>query len=281
MARIGFGFSHHTKSITALLMMSLLHYACAGAPTSPSTSPKTGTGTETKSGKNGSNTQFDLCADGLTANEDLKLFQSYINSLCSKNQLETLRSDENIFKGTDNKIIEKSKVLGNVESSLLLMTSAVYKVAIEDYWSLLRLQFLKPKVFSENFERDPDTTVSDVKPESERVTFRYENSSGEGGKVDYYALTDLLEIGADQAYTTATRLTESKETLKDVKGLIIVNKIDDEQIEVFTTSYQVFSHAAGQGEDYYNRAIRSFKNEQKRAWNNAKKASKAKDFLDN
>ena len=284
MAIIGFSFSRITKNTATLLTLGIFQFACAGAPTSPSTSPKTpksGTGTETKSGKTGSNGQFDLCEDGLKSNEQLKAFQSYVNNLCSTNQLEMLRNDENIYKGSDNKIIETSKVLGNVESSLLLMTSAIYKVPIEDYWALLRLQFLKPKVFSEHFERDPDTTVSDVKPESESVTFRYENSSGEGGKVDYYAQTDLLELGADQAYTTATRLTESKETLKDVKGLIIVNKIDDEQIEVFTTSYQVFSHAAGQGEDYYNRAIRSFKNEQKRAWNNAKQAHKAKDLLDN
>jgi hypothetical protein len=162
------------------------------------------------------------------------------------------------------------------------MTSAIYQKNVESYWQLLRLQFLKPKVFSENFERDPDAVVTGVEPSSDNssVNFRYENSSGEGGKVDYIAKTDLIEIASDTAYVVATQLTESKETLTDLKGLILVHKIDDSSIEVFTISYQEYSHASGQGKTYYDRALRSMRAEQKRTWNNAKNADIAKDLID-
>jgi hypothetical protein len=225
---------------------------------------------------------FDLCADGLTINDSLRSFSSYIRTICTKSQLEALRNPSSIFTGEDNKIIEKSKDIGDLKSNFTLMTSAIYQKNVESYWQLLRLQFLKPKVFSENFERDPDAVVTGVEPSSDNssVNFRYENSSGEGGKVDYIAKTDLIEIASDTAYVVATQLTESKETLTDLKGLILVHKIDDSSIEVFTISYQEYSHASGQGKTYYDRALRSMRAEQKRTWNNAKNADIAKDLID-
>ena len=226
---------------------------------------------------------FDLCSSGLLVNSRLKDFTTYTKAICSAAQLQALRKPENIFSGGENKIIEKEKEAGDRSSKFTLMTSAVYQTDIGSYWAMLRLQFLKPKVFSDNFLRDPDTTVSEVQPASNNsnVSFRYENSSGEGGKVDYLAKTELVQLGKGIAYAVATKLTLSKETLTDLTGLIVVQKIDDNSVEVFTTSYQEYSHASGQGKTYYDRALRSMRSEQKRTWDNAKNAAKAKSLLGN
>jgi hypothetical protein len=275
--------------------LSTFHLACDSAtpPPSPRTSdPSTTTKKEKKSGQNDDSGdpnagdtpegEFDLCSSGLKVNDRLKTsFSAQINALCNPAQLQALRKTENIYVGKDNKILEISKKLEDKSSTLTLMTSAVYTTNIEDYWAMLRLQFLKPRVFSENFERDPNTTVSQVSPapNNSNVSFRYENSSGEGGKVDYVAKSELIQLSQGIAYVVATKLTESKETLTDLKGLIVVHKIDDNSIEVFSTSNQQYSHASGQGETYYNRALSSMRAEQKRTWNNAKKADTARNLL--
>ena len=281
----------------SLIVVGLFNSACDSASPAPkpsssdaSTSPRSESKPKKESASGNRSTNdpptetapFDLCTDGLIVNESLRSFSSYIRTFCARSQLEALRNPNSIFTGEDNKIIEKSKDIGDMKSNFTLMTSAIYQKNVESYWNLLRLQFLKPKVFSENFERDPDVVVSGVEPSSDNsnVNFRYENSSGEGGKVDYIAKSDLIEIASDTAYVVATKLTESKETLTDLKGLIIVNKIDDTSIEVFTISYQEYSHASGQGKTYYDRALRSMRAEQKRTWNNAKNADIAKDFID-
>lgn len=259
----------------------------SGSSTSPKggSTPKNGNSPDDPSGDEDSEVppeEFDLCSTGLLVNSRLKEFAAYTKAICSESQLQALRKPENIFSGGDNKIIEKSKETGDRSSRFTLMTSAVYNTDIESYWAMLRLQFLKPKVFADTFERDDNTTVSEVQPASNNssVTFRYENSTGEGGKVDYLAKTELVQLGKGLAYTVATKLTLSKETLTDIKGLIVVHKLDDDSVEVFTTSYQEYSHASAQGKTYYDRALNSMKEEQKRTWRNAKNAAKAKPLLD-
>lgn len=221
----------------------------------PSTTPKKDPGDTTPEDDDPSAGEFDLCSTGLLANSRLSDFATYTKGLCAPSQLEALRNAESIFTGVDNKIIEKSKNLGDRTSTFTLMTSAIYNTDAETYWAMLRLQFLKPTVFSKHFERDDKATVTEIQPASDRsnVTFRYGNSNGDGGKVDYIARTELIQLAKGQAYVIATKLTESKETLTDLKGLIVVNKIDDNSVEVFTTSYQEYSHASGQGKTYYDR----------------------------
>lgn len=258
----------------------------SGSSTSPKngSTPKNGASPDDPSGVEDSDIppdEFDLCSTGLLVKSRLKDFASHTKAICSTSQLQALRKPENIFSGGENKIIEKERETGDRSSKFTLMTSAVYDTDIESYWAMLRLQFLKPKVFADTFERDKATTVSEVQPapDNSSVTFRYENSTGEGGKVDYLAKTELVPLGKGLAYTVATKLTLSKETLTDIKGLIVVHKIDDDSVEVFTTSYQEYSHASGQGKTYYDRALNSMREEQKRTWRNAKNAAKAKSLL--
>jgi hypothetical protein len=258
----------------------------SGSSTSPKggSTPKNGNSPDDPSEEDDSDIppeDFDLCSTGLLVNSRLKEFTAYTKAICSESQLQALRKPESIFSGGENKIIEKARETGDKSSKFTLMTSAVYQTDIESYWAMLRLQFLKPKVYADNFERDENTTVSEVEPASDNssVTFRYENSTGEGGKVDYLAKTELIQLAKGLAYTVATKLTQSKETLTDIKGLIVVHKIDDESVEVFTTSFQEYSHAPGQGKTYYDRALNSMKEEQKRTWRNAKNAGNAKPLL--
>lgn len=287
--RMGIMSSHTLRQkilFAAFAASTCVQLACesTSAPSTPSPSANTSGKTSNKKGDdpNAPAGEFDLCGDGLVITERLKPFAFYVNSLCGKSQLATLRSPDNIYGGGDNKIIENSKALGDRSSSFTLMTSAVYQTTVENYWALLRLQFLKPKIYGENFEHDADAKVTEVEPSSddESVTFRYQNSTGEGGLVDYYAKTELIELEGGQAYVTATKLTQTKETITDLKGLIIVNRIDDASIEVFSTSFQEYGHQAGQGETFYSRATTAVKAEQKRVWKNARDAEKAKDLLD-
>lgn len=223
--------------------------------------------------------EFDLCKDGLSSSSKLGTWSKLVDELCDDGRLDDLRKTSNVFKGDTPKIIDESEV-GGTETVMNLYSSAQYNAAVDDYWALVRLQFVDPKKYKENFEFDEDVTVTDVNANSTSSTYDYTNDGGEGGVVRYVAKTTFVTLKKGQAYVAATELQESKETMTALKGLIIVNKLSSSKVEAFTISNQTYSHQDGQGDATKTRAINSLKNEQKRAFSNAKKAKTATELLD-
>lgn len=277
--------------VPALLGMLFLAGCDEKKASTASTTPKPvkgdgeGEGEEGGEGDDGGKTlgqggggEFDLCKDGLLESSKLGTWSKLVDELCEDGRLVELRKSENVFKGDSPKIIDESEV-GGEETTMNLYSSAQYGAPVDDYWSLVKLQFVDPTKYKENFEYDADVTVKDVNASSSSSTYDYTNDGGEGGVVRYVAKTTFVTLKKGQAYVAATELQESKETMTALKGLIIVNKISSSKVEAFTISYQTYSHQDGQGDATKTRAIKSLENEQKRAFSNAKKAKTATELL--
>lgn len=233
----------------------------------------------TATDQQGSTAAFNLCKDGLAVSAKLSGFATLVNDLCgADSKLVTLRKAENVYTGGAPNV---SKTLnpGGTESQMRLYTSAIYSTSAEDYWALIKLQFTKPGVYKTVYDYDHDASMSEVVPSGSSVTYRYQNDSGEGGAVDYNAKTDFIVLKAGQAYVAATKETKMNEMMKSLTGLIVINRKSNGKVEVFTVSDQTYQHADGEATAVTNRALTALGNEQKRAFNNAGKASQAKGLL--
>lgn len=240
-----------------------------------------GTGESSGSTTGGSSsTTFDLCKDGLKASTKLQDFQTYVTELCgTDNKLQALRKSDNIYTGGDAKILQNT-TSSSTDTSMRLYTSALYDAKPEDYWALLRLQFTKPQVYKTVYAYDQDAELHVNQASSDQVTFEYVNTDANDPNlgVDYDAKTIFVTLKANQAYVTATVETQMKQTMKALKGLIIVNKKSNGKLEVITMSDQTYE-TNDQAEAVKTRAISALKAEQKRAFENSKKADKAKTLL--
>lgn len=280
-------------SLSALLSVGMLANCEEKKAATPAPAKSdTGTGTATAGdeddgndtaeaeaeGTGGDDTDFDLCTDGITASTKLTTWKSLVKVLCDDGKIKELRKSANVFKG-GTPIISNESEIESLETNMKLYSSAQYTAAVGDYWSLTKLQFVDPAKYKENFEADEDVTVKDVNASATSSTYNYINDGGEGGVVNYVAKTTFITLKKGQAYIAATEHIEKKETMKALKGLIVVNKISATKVEVFTISDQSYEHADGQGEATESRALTSLKNEQTRAFKNSKTADKATELL--
>lgn len=233
---------------------------------------------ETEGGTtDGGETTFDLCKDGLK--KKVTDFDAFVQDLCDGGKLKTLRGADNVFDGTTPKILKDKEQKGDTESSMRLYTSGLYDCKTSDYWSLIKVQFGHPDKYKTVYEYDADADMNNVQASDTQSSYEYSNDSGEGGRVAYKATTKFIVLKEGVAYVAATTETAKVETMKSLKGLIIVNKKSDGKTEVFTMSDQVYEHDSGQADTITSRAITSLQNEQKRAFNNAKKANQAAGLL--
>lgn len=261
----------------------------AETPSSSATNPTgSGSGTATagdddddddNGGTSGGESTYDLCADGLEKSSKLDKWSKLVKELCSSGKLKELRKTANVYSGGDTTVMHEEDI-ASTTTEMQIYSSGLYNATASDYWDLVRLQTTDPGAYKDHYQTDSDVEMKDVNASSSSSTYNYINNSGEGGEVNYVGKTSFITLEKDQAYVAATELVESKETMKDLKGLIIVNKKSSSKVEVFTISYQTYEHEDGQGKQLRDRAITSCESEQKRAYQNAKTADKAKDYLD-
>lgn len=224
---------------------------------------------------------FDLCTGLEDKKGDIDGFSSYIEELCSgENKLTTLRESKNIFKGGSPLLLKKTTESGET-TSVRLFTSTVVSAKAEDYFAMVKLQVSKPKEFSENFEHDKNVNMTEVQATSKQSSFHYQYSDPVNeGNVEYKATARFHTIKKGVAFVSATKLDESLETMKDLKGLIIVSDKGGGKAEVFTMSDQTYEVAADQDPKLYDQeATKKAGAEQKRMYQNAKDADKAPDLL--
>lgn len=228
------------------------------------------------------NESFDLCTGLMEKKSEIDGFDEYIDELCgtgeNQNKLPTLRKSENVFKGGEPKLLKKTDNGDGSTVAVRLFTSTIVDAKATDYFALIRLQVSKPDKFAENYEHDEIIKLSEVDAKSASSSFKYEYEDGEG-RVAYKATARFYTLEKSTAYVSATKMDSSIETMKDFRGLIIVNQKGD-KTEVFTMSDQKYEVANGQDPKLYDsRATEKAGKEQKRMYNNADKANEAPGLL--
>ncbi len=222
---------------------------------------------------------FDLCKDGLKKSTKLESWTPLVKVLCEDGKLKELRKTANVYKGGDPIIDNKSKKESK-ETNIILYSSSQYSAAVDDYWALVRLQTTDPGEFRTlKFLHDENVEMKDVSAALTSSSYHYSNDPQDGSRVDYKAKTTYVTLLKGQAYVAATALVEKLETMKALKGLIIVNKLSGSKVEVFTISDQTYEHKDGESNTVETRVLTSMKKEQKNAFGNAKDAKKATEAL--
>lgn len=231
-------------------------------------------------GEPGTPITFDLCKDGLKK-ASLTGFDSYIETMCSgdKPKVAALRGSDVVYKGGDAKIYKDDPKKGKTETSIRIYTSTLVDAKVKDYWALMQLQLKKTEAYRTNYDYDTSASLSEIKPEASKVSFRYAYDSGNGGGADYTATTKFVVLSEGKAYMSATKLDKTYETMKALTGLIIINKVSSTKTEVFTMSDQTYSHQENQGDAAEDQAISTAEQEQVRMFKNGKKANKAPGLL--
>jgi hypothetical protein len=233
-----------------------------------------GEGTEAGEGD-----EFDLCKDGLKAEKKLSSWSSLVEELCDDGKLKDLRKSSNVFRGGDPIVSNKSDK-ESLETNIVLYSSSQYSATVDDYWSLVRLQTTDPEEFRAlKFKYDENVDMADVSATSSASSYRYTNDPQDGSRVDYKAKTTYITLKKGQAYVAATAHVEKIETMKALKGLIIVNKLGENKVEVFTISDQTYEHKDGESDTVETRVLSSLKKEQKNSFENSKTAEKATEAL--
>ncbi len=288
------------KQSFLLLAMSLFfgHFVIGCSEKSNSPAPaksSTGTGTDTNTdgeedtddpegeGDTPDPAGFDLCTSLSSKKDEIDGFAEYIDELCgtgeNQNKLPTLRKSENVFKGGEPKLLKKTDNGDGSTVAVRLFTSTIVEASAKDYFALIRLQVSKPDKFGENYEHDELIELTDIDAKDTSSSFNYDYKDGEG-RVAYKATARFYTLKKSTAYVSATKMDTSIETMKDFKGLIIVNQKDATTTEVFTMSDQKYEVASGQSPKLYDeRATEKAGKEQKRMYNNADKADQAPGLL--
>lgn len=224
---------------------------------------------------------FNLCSDGLKKSTKLDSWSSLVEELCDDGKLKELRKSTNVYKGGD-PIVSHESTGESEETNILLNSSSQYSSKVDDYWSLVRLQTTDPGKFRDlDFLYDENVDMKEVDASKTSSSYHYTNHDAEGGgHVEYKAKTSYITLKKGVAYVAATELTKKIETMKALKGLIIVNKLNDDKVEVFTISDQTYEHDDGQSGTVENKVLTSLKKEQKNSFENAKNSKKATTALD-
>lgn len=265
-------------AVIGFLGWIVMSSACAEKKSvAPATGPAAGAGTDSDSESPGG---FNLCDNGLKA-VTVAGFESYVAALCDgeKSKISALRVAGVVYKGGEPKIYKDDPKKNSTETSLRIYTSALVDASVNDYWSLMQLQLKKAAAYRDNYEYDTSASLSEIKVDSSKVSYRYVNDAGNGGRVDYAATTKFVVLKEDQAYMTTTKLDKSYETMEGLTGLVIINKVSSTKTEVFTMSDQTYSHQDNQGDAVEDEAIDTAGQEQSRMYKNAKKADEAPDLL--
>ncbi len=250
-----------------------------GTSTGGETEGEEGEG-EAEGEEGGETGTFDLCNDGLKKSTKLSSWSSLVDELCDDGKLKDLRKTANVYKGGDPIVSNKSDKESE-ETNIVLYSSSQYSAAVDDYWSLVRLQTTDPAEFRTlKFLFDENVDMQDVTATSTSSSYKYSNDPQDGSRVEYKAKTTYLTLVKGQAYVAATSLVEKIETMKALKGLIIVNKLSSSKVEVFTISDQTYEHKDGESNTVETRVLTSLKKEQKNAYENAKDAKKATEALE-
>ncbi len=254
-----------------------------GGNKSPNKEKKPGSVTEVTAGENSQSPKvFEICADGLKKNSTLSEFNPQVKILCDDGFLDTLLGKDKVYTGGDRKLFELNKKLGDVQTSFAILSGGVYEALPEDYWNLLKLQFINPPVFRANYLNDPNAKMNNVVANAESSSYLYENNSGEGGLVKYNAKTTFSTLKAGKAWVASTvKVGPTIETMEEMHSLQIVFASDSYpgKTSLISISDQIYKHASGQGQSYYDRAMNNLTTEQKNGFTNAKTASKAKDLI--
>jgi hypothetical protein len=244
--------------------------------------PKPTTSTGTKTTTTGSTGEFDICKNALKSDPALSGFRAQVGILCDEGKLNFVISPTSIYIGTDRKLYELGKRIGDTETTFKIYSGGAYDSKPEDYWNLLKLQFVKPKVFKENYLADPNAKMDQVIPTDGEVTYRYSNNSGEGGAIEYDAKTVFITLKPGKAWVAVTqKIGPTRETMESLQSLQIVFDSDKYPGKTLLVSIsdQIYKHASGQGQSYYDRAMNNLTTEQKNGFTNATTSSKAKGLL--
>lgn len=251
-----------------------------------SKSPKKGTKpssvSEVTTGESGSSKSFDICVDGLKKLAALADFGPQVKLLCDDGYLDTLLGKDKVYTGGDRKLYELNKKVGDLQTTFAILSGGVYESLPEDYWNLLKLQFIKPAIFRANYLNDPNAKMSNVVANNESSSYLYENNSGEGGAIKYTAKTTFSTLKAGKAWVASTlKVGPTLETMEEMHSLQIVFASDSYpgKTALLSISDQIYKHASGQGQSYYDRAMTNLTTEQKNGYTNAKSANKAKDLI--
>lgn len=249
-------------------------------PTKPATAP-TGTDTSTATDETPVDpASFDLCGGLSETLASLEGFAPAEEALCgSGDGLKTLRA-EYLYTGGEPKLFKPKGSAGDGSAiSVRLLTATLVEANASDYFALVRLQVSRPKAFKNNYFHDDGIELSDVSYEGDHSSFTYEYTDGEG-RVAYKATSRFYTVKAGQAFVSATGMDESIETMKSLKGLVIVNQKDATHSEVITISDQTYEVAPGQDPKLYDQsATKKAGAEQQRMFKNAAKAGEAKGLL--
>lgn len=225
---------------------------------------------------------FNICTDGLKKHAALKDYGAQVSILCDDGKLEAVLDKANVFTGGERKLFEMGKKIGDLQTSFKIYSGGAYDSLPEDYWNLLRLQFIKPKVFRDNYLDDPNAKMDLVVPSGDFVTYRYFNNSGEGGVIEYDAKTVFVTLKSGKAWVAVTqKVGPYRETMESLQSLQIVFESDGNpgKTSLVSISDQIYKHASGQGQSYYDRAMNNLTTEQKNGFINAKTSQKAKGLL--
>ena len=226
--------------------------------------------------------EFSICNDGLGAHGSLKDFGIQVAILCDDGKLEAVLDQANVYTGGDRKLYETDKKIGDLQTTFKIYSGGAYESDPEDYWNLLKLQFIKPKVFRDNYLDDPNARMDLVVPGGESVTYRYFNNSGEGGVIEYDGKTDFVTLSQGKAWVAVTqKVGPTRETMESLKSLQVVfaSASYPGKTAVVSISDQTYKHASGQGQSYYDRAMNNLTTEQKNGFTNAKTSKMAKQLL--
>jgi len=270
---------------TSLLTTILFFTACDEKKSEPiaKTKGSTSGGSSTEGegegdgdGEDGGNSgSYDLCNDGLKKSSKLDSWSALVKELCDDGKLKDLRKSSNVYKGGD-PIVSNTSEKESEETNMMLYSSSQYSAAVDDYWSLVRLQTSDPAEFRDlKFLYDENVEMSKVAATSASSSYRYANDPQDGSRVEYEAKTTYITLKKGQAYVAATSLVKKIETMKALKGLIIVNKIGESKVEVISISNQIYEHKDGESNTVETRVLKSLEKEQKYAFENAKDAKKA------
>jgi hypothetical protein len=254
-----------------------------GGTKSPKKGTKPSSVTEVTSGESSQSPKtFDICIDGLKKLPAVTEFNPQVKILCDEGFLDTLLGKEKVYTGGDRKLFELNKKLGDLQTSFAILSGGVYDSLPEDYWNLLKLQFINPSVFRANYLNDPNAKMNNVVANAESSSYLYENNSGEGGLIKYNAKTTFSTLKAGKAWVASTiKVGPTIETMEEMHSLQIVFASDSYpgKTALISISDQIYKHASGQGQSYYDRAMNNLTTEQKNGFTNAKTATKAKDLL--
>jgi hypothetical protein len=243
-----------------------------------------GDGTDTVSGGGG-----DPCKDGFLK-ADLPsslatIAKKYCDNYASDLQKESAVYGQADFDADDQaadlkKIVdEERKDESGDQVSYLMLAANALDTTPKAYFDLNKLRYNKPDVYAKTFAYNPKTKVCKVQA-GDATTALETLSNADEDVVHYTADVTYYTIQKDAAYLVSTVLKDNfQESLRDLKSLALIIPGKSNKTLVYTVAFQkVYKH--DQDDDtILGKAKRNLRDEMRRDFENAAKASKATGLL--